>query len=92
MKIQTYIFPSIQIRINISLLLIQKYQFTIKVGRRFSIHAAKAVRALDGHHNLLLELCVRPVRRQVDPVEASVSSGKAVGASRLLDAELSGTV
>ena len=78
--------------VNVSLLLIQKYQFTIKVGRRFSIHPAEAVRTLDCHHNLLLELCVRPVRRQVDPVEASVCSGEAVRASRLLDAELSGTV
>ena len=78
--------------VNVSLLLIQKYQFTIKVGRRFSIHPAEAVRAFDGHNNLLLELRVRSVRRQVDPVEASVCSWKAVRASRLLDAELSGTV
>ena len=78
--------------VNVSLLLIQKYQFAIKVGKRFSIHPAEAVRAFDGHHNLLLELRVRSVRRQVDPVEASVCSRKAVRASRLLDAELSGTV
>ena len=63
-----------------------------RTGVQVSVDSREAFRSLNGPDEALSELLVALVGRQVEPVEAGVGPGVAVGVAPLLDGEQLGTV